>query len=92
MDLWQHKKRWVQNDGVRERLEVASVEETLMQHRLIWFGHIQRRPAVICTRVIRRIDNEKRDRGQSNLTWEESIKRYLKDWCITKELTLDRRE
>jgi hypothetical protein len=26
------------------------------------------------------------------LTWEESVKRDLKDWCITKELALDRRE
>jgi hypothetical protein len=26
------------------------------------------------------------------LTWEESVKRNLKDWYITKELALDRRE
>jgi hypothetical protein len=26
------------------------------------------------------------------LTWEESVKRDLKDCCITKELALDRRE
>jgi hypothetical protein len=26
------------------------------------------------------------------LTWEESVKRDLNDWCITKELVLDRRE
>jgi hypothetical protein len=42
--------------------------------------------------VIRRIDNKKRGRGLSNLTWEESVKRDLKDWCIIKELALDRRE
>jgi hypothetical protein len=43
--------------------------------------------------LIRQFDNnEKRDRGRPNLTWEESIKRDLKDWCITKELALDRRE
>jgi hypothetical protein len=28
----------------------------------------------------------------NNLTWEESVKRYLKDWSIIKELALDRRE
>jgi hypothetical protein len=27
-----------------------------------------------------------------NLIREESVKRDLKNWCITKELTLDRRE
>jgi hypothetical protein len=42
--------------------------------------------------VIRRFSNKKRGRGRSNVTWEKSVKRDLKDWCITKELALDRRE
>jgi hypothetical protein len=73
---------------------VASVEEKLMQHRLRWFGHIQRMPAEapFHSGVIRRSDNEKRGRGRPNLTWEECMKRDLKDWCITKEVELDRRE
>jgi hypothetical protein len=76
------------------RLGVAPVEEKLMQHRLRWFVHIQRRPAEAPVRngVIRRSDNEKRGRGRPNLTWEESVKKDLKDWCINKELALDRRE
>jgi hypothetical protein len=65
-----------------------------MQHRLRWFEHIQRRlaEAPVHSGVIRRSGNEKRSRGQPNMTWEESMKRDLKDWCITKELALDRRE
>jgi hypothetical protein len=84
----------VRNDDIHERLGVAPVEEKLVQHRLRWFGHIQRRPAKAPVRsgVIRRSGNEKRGRGRSNLTWEESVKRDLNDWCITKELALDRRE
>jgi len=84
----------IRNDDIRERLGVAPVEEKLVQHRLRWFGHIQRRPAEAPVRsgVIRRSGNEKRGRGRPNLTWEESVKRDLKDWCITKELALDRRE
>jgi hypothetical protein len=84
----------VQNDDIRERLGVAPVEEKLMQHRLRWFGHMQRRPAETPIRngVIRRTDNKKIDRGWLNLTWKESVKRDLNDWCITKELALDRRE
>jgi hypothetical protein len=84
----------VRNDDICERLRVAPVEEKLVQHRLRWFGHIQRRPAEapVCSGVIRRSDNEKRGRGRLNLTWEESVKRDLNDWCITKELALDRRE
>jgi hypothetical protein len=45
----------VRNDDIRERLGVAPVEEKLVQHRLRWFGHMQRRPAElpIHNRVIR---------------------------------------
>jgi hypothetical protein len=84
----------VQNDDIRERLGVASVEEKLVQHRLRWFGHIQRRSvdAPIRNGGIRRTGKNKRGRGRPNLTWEESVKRDLKDWCITKELALDRKE
>jgi hypothetical protein len=84
----------VRNDDIRERLGVAPVEEKLVQHHLRWFGHIQRRQteAPIRSGVIRRSGNEKRGRERPNLTWEESVKRDLKDWCITKELALDRRE
>jgi hypothetical protein len=71
----------VRNDDIRERLGVAQVEEKLVQYRLRWFGHMQRRPAEAPIRngVIRRTGNKKRGRGQPNLTWEESVKRVLKD-------------
>jgi hypothetical protein len=84
----------VRNDDIRERLGVTPVEEKFVQHRLRWFGHMQRRTAEapIHNGVIRQTGNNKRDRERSNLTWEESVKRDLNDWCITKELTLDRRE
>jgi hypothetical protein len=32
----------------------------------------------------------KRAKVRANLTWEEEIKRYLKDWNMLKNLTLDR--
>jgi hypothetical protein len=43
---------------------VAPVEEKLMQYRLRWFGHIQRRSAEAPVRsgVIRRSGNDKRQR------------------------------
>jgi hypothetical protein len=70
------------------------VEEKIVQNRLRWFGHMQQRPAEapLCNGVIRWTGNKKRGRERPNLTWDESVKRDLKDWCITKELTLDRRE
>jgi hypothetical protein len=84
----------IRNDDIRERLGVAPIEEKLVQHRLRWFGHIQRKPteAPIRNGVMRQIGNEKRGIGRPNFTWEEFVKRDLKDWCITKELALNRRE
>jgi hypothetical protein len=73
---------------------VVPVEEKLVQHHLRWFRHMQRRPAEAPIRngVIRRTSNKKIGRERPNLTLEEPVKRDLKDWCITKELALDRRE
>jgi hypothetical protein len=64
------RKDRVRNDDICERLGVAPVEEKLVQHRLRWFGHMQRRSADAPIRngVIRRTDNKKRDRGRPNLT------------------------
>ena len=73
---------------------MAPVEEKFVQHRFTWFGHIQLRllKAPVRSGVISRTGNGKRGRGRPNLIWEESVKRYLKDWSITKEFALDRRE
>jgi hypothetical protein len=82
----------VRNDDICDRLGVAPIEEKLIQHRLRWFGHVQRRPpeAPVHRGIIRRDNNVKRGRGRPNLTWEESIKRDLKECNIPMELCLDR--
>jgi hypothetical protein len=60
MDLWPRDQ--IRNDDIRERLEVAPVEEKLVQYRLRWFEHMQRRPVETPIRngVIRRTGNKKR--------------------------------
>ena len=71
---------------------MAPIEEKLTQHQLRWFGHIPRRPpeAPVRSGVLKQIDNEKRGRGIPKLTWEESVKRDLKEWNISKEVALNR--
>uniref|UniRef100_A0A8I6WS22 Reverse transcriptase domain-containing protein n=1 Tax=Hordeum vulgare subsp. vulgare TaxID=112509 RepID=A0A8I6WS22_HORVV len=86
------RKDRVWNDDIRERLGVAPIEEKLVQHRLKWFGHIQRRPseAPVHSGRIKHAENVKRGRGRPNLTWEESVKIDLKVWNIDKDLAMDR--
>ena len=40
--------------------------------------------------VLKRVDSVKRDRGRPKLTWDESVKRDLKEWNISKDLAMDR--
>jgi hypothetical protein len=40
--------------------------------------------------VLKRGDNVRRGRGRPRLTWDETVKRDLKEWNIAKELAMDR--
>ena len=82
----------VRNETIRERVGVAPIEEKLTQHRLRWFGHVQWRPpeAPVLSGVLKRVNKVKRDRGRPKLTWDESVKRDLKDWNICEKVVLDR--
>ena len=61
----------VRNNDMRNRLEVAPIEEKLVQHRLRWFGHVQRRPpeAPVHCEVLSQVNNMRRGRGRLKLTW-----------------------
>jgi hypothetical protein len=82
----------VRNDDIRDRIEVAPIEEKLIQHRLRWFGHVQRRllEAPVRSGVLKRANNVKSGRGRLKVTWDESVKRDLKEWNISKDLAMDR--
>jgi hypothetical protein len=77
----------IRNDNIRDKLGVAPI-----QHRLRWFGHIQRRSpeAPVRSGILSRPENIRRGRGRPRLTWEEAIKRDLKECNISKEFALDR--
>ena len=66
----------VRNDDIRDRLGVAPIEEKLVQHRLRWFGHVQRRPpkAPVRSGILSQDSNVKRGRERPKLTWVEAIK------------------
>jgi hypothetical protein len=83
---------WVMNDDIHDRLGVAPIEEKPVQHRLRWFGHVQRRPseAPVHCGVLSQANNVRRGRGRPKLTWGEAIKRDLKAWDIPRDLCFNR--
>jgi hypothetical protein len=82
----------VRNDDIRDRLGIAPIEEKLVQHRLRWFGHVQRRPPEAPVRYgVSRNTNGRKGRGRPKLTWEEAIKRDLKSWDVPRDMCLDRK-
>jgi hypothetical protein len=38
------RKNQIRNNDIRNKLGLAPIQEKLVQHRLWWFGPIQRRP------------------------------------------------
>ena len=43
MDEWVLLKDKIRNDHIRERVGVAPISEKIVENRLRWFGHVQRR-------------------------------------------------
>jgi hypothetical protein len=60
----------IRNVDMRDKLGVAPIQEKLIQYRLQWFGHIQRRPyeAPVRSGILSRPDNTKGERDQPRLT------------------------
>ena len=81
----------VRNDDIRDRLEVAPIKEKLVQHRLRWFDHVQRRPleTPVHCEVLSQANNVRRGRGRPKLTCGETIKKDLKAWDIPRDLCLN---
>jgi hypothetical protein len=58
-----HKRKdRIRNDDIRNKLRIASIQKNLVQHRLRWFSHIQRRrhEAPVRSGILSRPENTKR--------------------------------
>jgi hypothetical protein len=56
------RKDRIINDDIRDKLGVAPIQEKLVQHRLRWFGHIQRKPheAPVRSDILSRHENTRK--------------------------------
>ncbi|KAL5146225.1 Pachytene checkpoint protein 2 [Glycine soja] len=69
----------IRNEAIRERVGVAPIVEKIVENRLRWFGHVERRPV---HSVVRRVDQMERrqtirGRGRPKKIIREVIKKDL---------------
>ncbi|KAF3620594.1 hypothetical protein FXO37_33192 [Capsicum annuum] len=75
----------VQNETIRERIGVASVEDKMREVRLRWFGHVMRRgtDAPLRRRERLALDDFKRGRGRLKKYWREVTRRDMEQLQLT---------
>ncbi|KAH1257526.1 Transposon TX1 uncharacterized protein [Glycine max] len=82
----------IRNEAIRERVGVAPIVEKMVENRLRWFGHVERRPV---DSVVRRVDQMERrqtirGRGRPKKTIREFIKKDLELNDLDRSMILDR--
>jgi hypothetical protein len=77
------RKDRIRNDDIRDELRITPIQDKLIQHRLRWFGYIQRRPpeAPVRSGILSHPEKHKKrkistetDMGESNKKRFEGMK------------------
>ncbi|RZB66902.1 ER membrane protein complex subunit 8/9-like [Glycine soja] len=77
----------IRNEAIRERVGVAPIVEKMVENRLRWFGHVERRPV---DSVVRRVDQMERrqtirGRGRPKKTIRELyVRDTSKNWKLVQ--------
>ncbi|XP_070045256.1 uncharacterized protein LOC142163875 [Nicotiana tabacum] len=86
------RKDRIRNEVIRDKVDVAPVEDKLQESRLRWFGHVKRRDTDSLVRRCERltIEGQRRGRERSKKYWGEVIRQDMILLQLTKDMTLDR--
>ncbi|RZC17970.1 Malignant T-cell-amplified sequence 1, partial [Glycine soja] len=70
----------IRNEAIRERVGVAPIVEKMVENRLRWFGHVERKPVDSAVRRVDQMERRQtiRGRGRPKKTIREVIKKDLK--------------
>jgi len=88
------KTRWdkIRNDNIRERVGVAPIVEKMVENKLRWFWHVERRPVDSVARRVDQMEDSQiaRGRGRPRKTIRETIKKDLEVNELDPNLVYDR--
>ncbi|XP_070010966.1 uncharacterized protein [Nicotiana sylvestris] len=83
----------IKNKVIRDKVDVASIEDKMREARLRWFGHVTRRsidaPVSRCERLT--LEGIRQGRGRPKKRWGEVIKQDIAQLQLTEDMTLDRK-
>ncbi|KAH1264626.1 Craniofacial development protein 2 [Glycine max] len=82
----------IKNEAIRERVGVAPIVEKMVENRLRWFGHVERRPVDSVVRKVDQMESRQtiRGRGRPKKTIREVIKKDLELNDLDRSMVLDR--
>jgi len=83
----------INNEVIRGKLRLASIEDKIKEARLGWFGRIRRRSMDAPMRRCEKLDrsNHKRSRGRPKKRCNEVIRHDLKTLGLLEDMAHDRR-
>lgn len=86
-----YSKTREKNKYIRGVVGVAQNKDKVMENRLSWCGHVQRRfeKAPVKRGTLIFVGGKKR-RGSSKVTWIEIVRKDMEKFGITSEMTLNR--
>ena len=81
----------IRNAAIRERVGVAPIVEKLVENRLGWFVHVERRPVDAVVRVDHMEESQvKRGKGRPKKTIRETIRKDLEVNELDANMVFDR--
>ena len=82
----------VRNEDIRSLVRVVPIKDKMRENRLQWFDHIGHRPIDAPVKRVEKIDIEqgKKLRGRSKMTWMEVVKKDMKLLELEERMVIDR--
>ena len=85
------RKDRVPNKFIRGSLKVAEVRKKIIERRLMWYGHVERREE---DHYLKRVANMeipgRRRRGRPKTRWKDSVRRDMKEVGLTSDIAQER--